>query len=91
MKLTDALFKQTYSFFLWQMFFYLIYVAPFMSQLLFYDHLVKNKTNNPKKYWDPSESNQIIACNTICIIISFGFFLIECVQITILGFTEYFN
>lgn len=89
MKLTDALFKQTYTFFLWQMFFYTIYFIPFMAQLLLYDHLVKNDTDDPKKYWDSTESNPIIVCNTICIIIALGFFLIEIVQIIILSFTEY--
>ena len=76
MKLTDALFNDSKYFYYKQIFAYIIYIVPFMMQLLWYDHLEFEADANGNWY-DPTETRQIIICNIICMVICTGFFIIE--------------
>jgi len=47
--------------------------------------------NNEENNYEIGESKKIIICNIACMLICSGFFIIELIQISILGFSNYWN
>lgn len=86
MKLTDALFEGSRNFYYKQILCYFGYLIPFFYQFILLDHISDDASKN---YYDDSQEPAIIICNLICMVIAFGFFLIEIIQARVLGFREY--
>ena len=87
-KAIDALFEGAYTFYIYQIVGYMLYACPFFFQLLYLDHI----NNDPKThFYDKDQDKYIIVCNLICMGVAGVFFIIELIQVYILGPVEYWT